>query len=130
MSNNTGKIKLEVGQKIWIFDRERRIYDLPDGTHLTNSPWFRGHFVERYVVGETNIIYIFGSRPTTNPDDKRLTDRIKKSELKDGENIYTSEKSIDEACWVHDHWSEVNRKISNCNEYSKIIRILEILNEK
>lgn len=130
MKDKNERLKLEIGQKVWFFDRERRIYSLPDGTRLTSSPWFRGHFVEKYVVGENKVSYIFGNKPTTNPDDKRLTDRVKKSELKDGKNIYMSEKSVDEACWVHDNWGEINRKISNCEDYNKLTRILEILNEE
>lgn len=130
MKNDNERLKLEIGQKVWFFDRNKRVYTLPDGTRLTSSPWYRGHFVEKYVVGENKMSYIFGYKPTTNPDDKRLTDRFKKSELKDGKNIYLSEQSVDEACWVHDNGVEISRKVLNCDNYSKLTRILEILNEE
>jgi hypothetical protein len=129
MNNGSERLKLEKGQKVWLFDRERRVYSLPDGTK-TSSPWFRGHFIEKYVVGETKVSYILGNSPATNPDDKRLTDRLKKSEIKEGKNVYISEKSIDEACWVHDNWSQMSHKFSNCEDYGKRTRILEILNEE
>jgi len=50
---------MQIGDKVWIFDGNRRIYE-DDKGNKTQNPWYRGHFVEKYIIGETKQSWIVG----------------------------------------------------------------------
>lgn len=120
------RIKLEIGQEVWMMDRNRRVYT-DDKGNKTIGPWFKGYFVKNYVIGETTQSYIFGYSPYTKLD---WGNRFKKSELKNGFNIYLTQKDVDNACWIHENVCEISDKLRRCKDYCKLTRILSILDEE
>lgn len=115
---------IRVGDKVWVFDINRRMYIDPDGNKL-NSPWYRGHFVERYIIGETRVSWIVGYTKTTN---EKHGFKIKKKEAND--KLYLNEKQINNACWIHKNKYKIKDKINYCNDYETLKQIDDLLTLK
>ena len=50
---------MQTGDKVWIFDSNNREYKDDKGNQLDRC-WYRGHFVEKYIIGETKQSWIVG----------------------------------------------------------------------
>ena len=126
--NETGEKQMQIGDKVWIFDSNHRIYKDADG-NKTQSPWYRGHFIERYVIGETKQSWIIGYSKGSVPDkrdikvNKKTLTYYHKSYGMDGK-LYISEERIDQLCWMNDNQYEIINMVRNCNDYQKL-RLIE-----
>ena len=125
-----GEIKMQIGNKVWIFDGNNREY-VDDKGNKIQSPWYRGHFIERYIVGETKQSWVIGYKNSSMEDISNL--KINKKTLTyngtyglDG-RLYISEEEIDRKCWVHDNHYKMQDLVMRCNDYDKLKRIEEIL---
>lgn len=123
---------MQVGDKVWILDYNRRQYEDDKGNKLDRC-WFRYHFDERYIIGETNQSWIIGYK-NSKPEDKYNIIKLNKKSLtykpdpgKDG-RIYTSEEQINQICWMHDNLIKIVERVRGCNDYNKLKKIEEILN--
>lgn len=121
---------MQIGDKVWIFDSNHRQYT-DDKGNKTHSPWYRGHFVERFIVGETKQSWLIGYEGS-NPESRTNIKANKKTLTYKGEYgadgiIYTSEENINQRCWIHDNQFTISERVRRCNEYDKLIRIQEIL---
>ena len=123
---------MQVGDKVWIFDNNRRYYKDDKGNKLTSS-WYRGHFIELYIVGETTQSWLVGYKGE-NPDNRSCI-KVNKKTLsykfeygRDG-HLYTSEEEIDKNCWVNDNQYKIHEAVNYCNDYDKLKAIEEILKE-
>jgi len=66
-----GEIKMQIGNKVWIFDGNNREY-VDDKGNKIQSPWYRGHFIERYIVGETKQSWVIGYKNSSMEDISNL----------------------------------------------------------
>jgi len=83
---------LAVGSQVWVFDRNHRIYK--QGKF---GPDFRSHFVPRTITSETSRSWVLSSG-----------EKIPKATLK---GIYTSERQIDDACYVNDNRYRISQAV-------------------
>ena len=123
---------MQIGDKVWIFDGNRRIYKDDKGNKL-NSPWYRGHFIEKYIIGETKQSWIIGykgneidSGTNLKVNKKTLTYSITNNFGLD-RKLYISEEEINCKCWVYENRSGIIRKIEQCTDYDKLRKIEDIL---
>jgi len=112
---------MQVGDKVWIFDGNRRIYTDPEGNKL-QSPWYRGYFIEQYIIGETKVSWILGSYLDTRIE---IGNKYKKKECTG--IIFTSEEEINKMCWVRENQYKIREKVGHCNDYNKLKQIESIL---
>ena len=58
--------KMKVGDKVWIFDTNRRVYPKVNG-RVTGGPIYAEHFVQAEITGETSKSWIVreGQRETS-----------------------------------------------------------------
>ena len=116
---------LKVGDKVWIFDSNRRVYQDDKGNKLKRC-WYKGYFVEREIEGETKQSWIINYQGEIKVNKKTL--RYKAEYGKDGK-LHTSEEEIDRECWINDNHYEIKEKVGQCNDYDKLKRIELILSE-
>jgi hypothetical protein len=121
---------MQIGDKVWIFDSNHRCYEDNRGNKLDRC-WYRGYFVERYIVGETKQSWLVGHEGG-KPDD-RWNIKVNKKTLtypgsygKDG-RLYISEEEIDRACWLNDNQYRIREDVGRCRDYEKLKKIDEIL---
>ena len=124
---------MQIGDKVWIFDSNHRVYKDDKGNKLVRC-WYRGYFVERYILGETNQSWIIGYENASADD--RYNVKVNKKTLTykretpyDG-ILYTSEDTIDQLCWIHDNQYEIMEQVRKCNDYNKLKKIQEILTKE
>jgi hypothetical protein len=116
-----GMNMLEVGKKVWVFDINRRVYQDEEG-NKTTAPWYRGHFVEKYVIGENKTSWILGSTPDCS------IERGKKYAKADAHRtIITSEEEIDQRCWVKGNAYKLSELVIRCNDYETLKAIESLL---
>ena len=126
---------MQIGDKVWIFDDNRRVYQ-DDKGNKTVSPWFRGHFVEKYIVGETTQSWLVGYKGNMLDDKtnikvnkKNLTYSIGNNYGRNGK-LYISEEEINQKCWMEENLRIIIRKVEQCTDYEKLRKIEEILLSK
>jgi len=126
---------MQIGDKVWIFDDNRRVYQ-DDKGNKTVSPWFRGHFVEKYIVGETKQSWLVGYKGNMLDDKtnikvnkKNLTYSIGNNYGRNGK-LYISEEEINQKCWMEENLRIIIRKVEQCTDYEKLRKIEEILLSK
>jgi hypothetical protein len=121
---------MQIGDKVWIFDSNRRTYEDDQGNKL-RSPWYRGYFVERFILGETKQSWIIGWHGATL--DSRGNYKVNKKTLtytnSYGGNfkIHTSEEEIDRECWIQENQYKIREAVGFCKDYEKLKKIEEIL---
>ena len=124
---------MQVGDNVWIFDSNRRRYVDFKGNKLTMC-WYRGHFDERYIVGETKQSWLVGYKGSL--PDNRLNLKVNKKTLQysttntyglDGK-LYISEEEVEQTCWIHDNHYKIREKVDKCDDYEKLKKIEEIIN--
>jgi len=121
---------MQIGDKVWIFDSNNREY-VDDKDNKLDRCWYRGHFVEKYIIEETKQSWIIGykgssveNRSNLKVNKKTLT--YKSSYGMDG-RLYISEEEINRKCWLHDNHYRIQEKVGRCNDYDKLKKIEEIL---
>ena len=121
-----------VGDKVWIFDNNHRIYKDENGNELS-SPWYRGHFVERLIIGETKASWIIGYENSKVEDKSSIKVNKKTLQYKawngNISTLYTCEDEIDQICWVNDNQYAISNSVSRCHDYDKLMKIKHILED-
>lgn len=98
---------MKIGDKIWLFDANRRIYKKGE-----QSPIFSEHFYKVTIDGETSRSWLIGR------------DKFSK---KDPCGIYTDEQKEDKI-WDHMNRYKIIDKIKNCS-IAKLKQINSIIDE-
>ena len=124
---------MQVGDKVWIVDQNHRIYKDDKGNELT-SPWFRGYFVDRTILGETKVSCIVGNEWNKVNDNSNFKVNKKTLEytipFRGGKGIlYPTETDIDKACWINDNQYKIIESMRQCHDYDKLKQIQNILAE-
>ena len=105
---------MKVGDKVWIFDTNRRVYPKVNG-RVTGGPIYAEHFVQAEITGETSKSWIVreGQRET----------KINKKTLA---GIYTDEQKADKI-WARCHRHDIVRLVQSC-DVEQLKQIAKILN--
>jgi len=98
---------MKVGDKVWLFDTNRRVY--PKGS-ITSAPIYAEHFYQTTIDDETPRSWIIGRQ---------------KYSKKGGEGIYTDEQKADRL-WDHANRYNIIEKVKECS-VEKLKQIEEIL---
>ena len=125
---------MQIGDKVWIFDSNSRVYKDDKGNE-TRSPWYRGYFREKVILGETKQSWLVGYERGRADDKSNL--KVNKNTLtystQHGDlngKLYVSEEEIDRECWLNENTNNLSVKVRDCKDYNKLREIEKILNEK
>jgi len=124
---------MQIGDKVWIFDSNRRQYHDDKGNKLDRC-WFKYYFKDQIILGETKQSWIVGSEYSNT--DSKSNYKVNKKTLTytygyghDG-ILYTSEEQVNQLCWMNDNHYKISEMVRNCKNYDKIRKIEEILNQE
>lgn len=113
----------KVGEKVYVFDPNHRVYERDANGHSHGAPIYREHFVEREIVGETPRSWIVGY-PGSKVDDRCSLKYSKKNPV----GLYTLE-GIDEEIYVHDNAYKI-AEIVHRLDYKTLKAIAELVGYK
>lgn len=108
MSKETGGAAVKVGDEVWMFDINRRVYENNKG-----SPIFNGHFYKAQISGETARSFIVSRK------------KYPKNNLS---WMYTDEQKLD-AIWADENRYKIREIICNV-DIETLKKIAAILDER
>lgn len=115
---------MKIGDKVWWFDETRRVY-VDDGGNRAHSPWYRGHFKEKFIIGETRQSWILSFDRNTHPKDG-----FKILKMNATKYIYNLGDAVNNACWVDANRYILSELVAKCNDYEKLLQIKQVLEGK
>jgi len=102
-------MSLQVGDRVWIFDGNRRIY-----IKGQSGPVFREHFRPLTIDAETRISWVLSDGRKIN---KKTLD-----------GCYPTEESVDDACWIQDHSYRISEEVRRCRSAATLKQIASLVN--
>jgi hypothetical protein len=105
----------KVGDTIWIFDINRRVYARDADGRATGGPIWREHWRPHVIVGETSRSWLTyrGKKIAKSGTDPSL--------------VLFSEAEIDRAVWVRDNVRRISTRVWACDDLEKLKAIEAIL---
>lgn len=116
-------MSLGVGDSVWIFDENRRVYRDEDGNYSSRCI-FRQHFCKVKVTGETRQSWILSYQNNIKVNKKTL--KYKRGYGRDG-NLYLTEDDIDKMCWIKDNKMNIIDIVRRCDNYKKLKQVEDIM---
>jgi hypothetical protein len=124
--------ELKVGDKVWAFDQNRRVYATKRDAsyHPSGPPIWREHWVEQEVLGENRASFFIGFSGTVF-DLKRLSHyrKLSKADLKAGKcrGFAFSEAEIDRLAWVEENRFKLIERIRQCDDHDTLTKVAELI---
>lgn len=117
---------LKIGDTIWEFDINRRIY--PQGRKMLGGgpPLYSEHFISATITGETAQSWLIESSGRTR--------KVNKKTMLQANGIYTpiswhTTESMGDDIWIHENRHVLSSKVGVERDVSKLKRIAAILEE-
>lgn len=104
---------MQVGDTIWIFDANHRVYEKTGG----GGPIFREYFRPTPIFAETTRSWLISDRGRERKIDKKTLS-----------GIWTSQQSVDEYVWIHDNAYFLGEHIRQLKDYTLLKQIAELTN--
>ena len=105
----------KVGDTIWIFDINRRVYARDADGRATDGSIWREHWRPMVIVVETSRSWLtdYGAKVAKRGTDPR--------------NVAFSEAEIDRAGWVRDNAHRISERVMECRDFETLKAIEAIL---
>lgn len=111
---------LKIGDRIWIFDVNKRVYETDKFGRRHGGPIYRHHWVPHVINGETSRSWLYG--PEFSPS------KLAKNAKENPRNgIVFSEAALEDAIWSNSVRYRLANEIDKA-DVSQLRRIAEILN--
>jgi hypothetical protein len=94
----------QVGDTIWIFDENRRVYARDASGKMFGAAIWREHWRPTKITGETKVSWV-------------TRDGMKINKKKPGGNVALDEAAIDRACYVKDNRHRIGVAVQWCDDY-------------
>lgn len=109
---------MKIGDTIWIFDQNRRVY--PKGGGIGKGPIWREHWRPEQIIGETKRSWLVGSewRP------------IKVDKKEPRQRVAFSQEEIDLHEFVECHGHRIADAIGRIRDYATLKRIADLIGYK
>lgn len=104
---------MKVGDHLWHFDRDRRIYRRDENNRPFGGPIYREHFVQYTITGETKLSWLVEAT-------HRVLFKINKKTLLASNGAYTAhsfftDKGMEDNIWVGDNRYKISRLIERAS---------------
>jgi hypothetical protein len=125
------KPNLKIGDSVWIFQPEHRVYQQDENGRSFGAPIWREHWREHFVIGETSRSWLIGWRKYSAPGmyvlklPKSSSDRISCAGGRSA-TVAFSQAEIDEREWVHDHCHYIANQVKYL-DYATLRKIAELI---
>jgi hypothetical protein len=116
--NITMSATLNVGDRLWYYDVNRRKYTTPSAAEKAAGKiwgdiiWIE-HWKEQEIVGETRVSWIVGPCATKLPKRDFLNGETRRGWLR-------SREDVERAAWVHEHRVEIHDRVRRCRDKKKL----------
>lgn len=109
---------MKVGDKIWRFDHNRRVYPKTNDQYRSVPPIYAEHWVPVEIVGETSRSWI--------------VDWFKAKVPKKGPHhgYAFTQKEVDDDVWVHSHCWRLREVVSVCKDADVLRKVAELVGYK
>lgn len=106
---------INVGDKFFIFDTNRRVYKRNEKGQATGGPTFRGHFYEVTIDGETSRSWLVGEwKPI----------KVPKS---DPFSVLYTEEMIADAEWLSEHRYRISSQVQSIKDADVLRKIADLI---
>lgn len=106
-------MKLKIGDTIWLFDRERRVYAQDSSGRSFGAPIWREHWGPYVITGETRVSWVVRG-------DTKIPKR-------GGRYIAFSEEEVDQRCWVDENAYRLGLTVGMLKDYALLRQIAELV---
>ena len=103
----------KIGDKVWMFDPNRRVYPRDERGRTTGGVIYAEHFHQVEIIVETSRSWI--------TDNYGL-----KASKKEPQNIFTDEQKAG-MIWIHEHRYRVSDSVYRCHDVEKLRQIAQII---
>ena len=85
-----------------------------------------------FIVGETTQSWIIGYEKS--PPESKINIKVKKKDMSyktstgGTSKLYLSEEEINNVCWIEENKYRIVEKLRKCNDYDKLKKINDLLN--
>jgi hypothetical protein len=97
---------VKVGDTLWLFDINRRVYPRDEKGRATGSPIWREHWVPHEITGETSRSWLIGWRG--------------KVPKKGGRGIAFDAAEIDRNAWVIENRYRISESVRQCDDFDRL----------
>lgn len=124
---------MKVGDKVWVFEENRRRYKQDEKGRSVGGPIWREHWVERTVIGENRINFLISiwsvNREIPSEWDLKNAIRVpKKGPMPWG--IVASEEELDRKAWFHDNHYKIKEAVGQVYDYDTLKKVAELIGYK
>ena len=129
---------LKIGDRLWRFDSNRRVYGSDENGSARGGPIFAEHFVAVQIVAETKQSWIVGPPGSPPPDDPKKMpwnyDRVRKSALTAASRgfgvtpFYTDARKAD-AIWLAENRRRIMDAVTRSYDVALLRRIAALIDE-
>lgn len=105
---------MKVGDRIWRFDINRRIYRRDENNRATGGPIYREHFNPEIITGETNLSWLI------QRSDGSVLAKINKKTLQTasggfGRTSFFTDEGMEDEIWRNAHRYKISRLLDRAS---------------
>lgn len=115
--------RIAVGDPIWYFDINNRVYRKDAGHSHDSGPIYREHWVKRIIVGETSRSWLIGY-----DHGLRVLNKVPKKGPHPGWAFSIEE--IEDDCWIHEHRYKMSRAVSCISSAATLREVARVIGWK
>lgn len=99
---------LRIGDTVYTFDVNRRVYKRDASGHAKGGPIYREHFWPWKIVGEEKRSWLLS----------QYSDGKWPTKMGKGNPALLTERQVSDRCWIHDHRMCLARLVGDCRDAS------------
>lgn len=115
----------KVGDAVWVFNANRRVYRKDENGRSVGGPIFREHFLSREIVDETSRSWLVGLGRMKVP---KIGGDVR--EGVGGVRVYMTQEAVDAAVYRHDHRHKIARAIETCADVAVLRQVAALVGYK
>lgn len=130
------KPQLKIGDSVWVFDPNRRVYRRDAKGNSVGGPIYREHWREHFIVGETRVSWLVGFTRDL-PHDHRCVLRMPKADptgvAEKGfgrRRVLLSPAAVEDDAWVAENRCRISDAVNRCRDADTLRRIAEMVGYK
>lgn len=110
--------KFHVGQRVWSFDENRRVYPKNERGKSFGAPIFAEHFREKKVLGIVGKSYLIGL------PDGGLAEKVS---FASAERCYYDDQGREDRMWLDDSRHKVARMVECCRDTAVLRQVAALI---
>lgn len=114
--------KLKVGDDVYIFDENRRVYPEDKDGLQYGGPIYREHFAPYRIVGTEGRSFVYAA--ITDGAVSSFTDKIGSAKA---ESVFHTADEVEDLCWINENRYRLSDEISKLRDVATLKQIAELI---